>query len=100
MQKKHSDLLRKIKRLTGALSGYRTLILIEALGDEELCVGDIATSLGREQTETSLIISAIRKTNILNRRRDGKKIFYSLNRDALDKYAELSKLFLEVGQSR
>ncbi len=62
-------------RAMGEPSRLRLLALLD-LG--ESCVGDIAESLSDKLSTVSQRLKVLRSEGLLNRRRDGKHLFYSL----------------------
>jgi DNA-binding transcriptional ArsR family regulator len=50
---------------------------------EWLCVSDIVERTGVTQPTVSHHLSILRETDLVNTRRAGKQIFYSLNQDAV-----------------
>lgn len=48
------------------------------LGKEELCVEEIAEKMNIRETNVSQHLSIMRKKNIVNTRREGKNIYYSI----------------------
>lgn len=52
--------------------------IIHALGEEELCVCDLAQVLGLSVSATSHQLQALRKARIVSHRMDGKLAFYRL----------------------
>lgn len=61
--------------------GDKTRIRIIALlfDDEELCVKDIYTLLGTDTSLASHQLRVLKVANIVKSRREGKKVFYSLD---------------------
>lgn len=52
--------------------------ILFALFEAELCVGDIATLLGVSQTAVSHQLRILKANKLVNARKEGKNIFYSL----------------------
>jgi DNA-binding transcriptional ArsR family regulator len=50
---------------------------------EWLCVGDIVERTGVTQPTVSHHLSILRETDLVNTRRAGKQVFYTLNQDAV-----------------
>ena len=48
-----------------------------------LCVNDIVERTGVTQPTVSHHLSILRETNLVNTRREGKQVFYTLNQDAV-----------------
>ncbi len=61
-----------------AISQPTRLRIIELLRDGEHCVCEIFPAIGHEQSNTSRHLQMLFKSGILNQRKDGLKIYYSL----------------------
>jgi DNA-binding transcriptional ArsR family regulator len=57
------------------------LRIVHALSDHELCVCDLATVLGVEQSVVSHSLRALRQMRLVRFRKDGKIAYYSLDDD-------------------
>lgn len=57
------------------------LRIVHALADHELCVCDLATVVGVEQSVVSHSLRALRRMRLVRYRKDGKIAFYSLDDD-------------------
>lgn len=55
------------------------LKIANALLTSELCVCDIAEILGMEHSAVSHQLAVLRKANIVNTRKEGKSVYYSLS---------------------
>jgi ArsR family transcriptional regulator len=66
-----ADILKAIAQPT-------RLRIIELLRDGEHCVCEIFPAIGHEQSNTSRHLQMMLKNGILNQRKDGLKIYYSL----------------------
>lgn len=66
-----ADILKAIAQPT-------RLRIIELLRDGEHCVCEIFPAIGHEQSNTSRHLQMMLKSGILNQRKDGLKIYYSL----------------------
>lgn len=66
-----SDILRAIAQPT-------RLRIVELLRDGEHCVCEIFPAIGHEQSNTSRHLQTMLKSGILNQRKEGLKIYYSL----------------------
>ncbi|SKC84770.1 ArsR/SmtB family transcription factor [Maledivibacter halophilus] len=53
--------------------------IICALFQEELCVGDIATTLGMSQSAISHQLRVLKSSKLVKYRREGKVVYYSLD---------------------
>jgi len=66
-------------KIMKALSNGTRLKIVEFLLEGEKCVCEIFPHVKRTQSTTSIQLGKLEKTGILKSRRDGKKIFYSIN---------------------
>ena len=55
--------------------------LLYMLALEELCVCDLSTLLGASQSATSHQLRILRNLRLVKHRRDGRRVFYSLDDD-------------------
>lgn len=61
-----------------AMAQPTRLRIIELLRDGEHCVCEIYPAIGHEQSNTSRHLQMMLKSGILNQRKEGLKIYYSL----------------------
>jgi len=66
-------------KIMKSLSDETRLKIVEFLLDKEKCVCEIFPHVKRTQSTTSIQLGKLEKSGILKSRRDGKKIFYSIN---------------------
>lgn len=71
----HLDLCADIMK---AIAQPTRLRIIELLRDGEHCVCEIFPAIGHEQSNTSRHLQMMLKSGILNQRKEGLKIYYSL----------------------
>lgn len=64
-------------------SDYTRLKMISALSISEMCVSDLSSVLGINQTTVSHQLRLLKSLNAVKTKRQGKIIFYSLRNDAL-----------------
>ena len=64
-------------------SDYTRLKMISALSISEMCVSDLSSVLGLNQTTVSHQLRLLKSLNAVKTKRQGKIIFYSLRNDAL-----------------
>ncbi len=65
-------------------SDYTRLKMISALAITEMCVSDIASVLGLNQTTVSHQLRLLKNLNAVTTKRQGKVVFYSLRTDTLN----------------
>ncbi len=56
-------------------------MMVYALSREELCVHDLAALLGMSVSAVSHHLRSLRQMHLVKNRRDGKRVFYSLDDD-------------------
>lgn len=82
-----TDLLRAAASRTVSalkvLANEDRLLLLCQLSQGELCVSDLEERLDIRQPTLSQQLGVLRTEGVVNTRRDGKKIFYSVADDAL-----------------
>jgi ArsR family transcriptional regulator len=64
-----------------ALSDPLRLEILEILKNQEMCVGDIYKFLNIKQPKVSFHLKILRESSLVNMKRQGRYIFYSLNQD-------------------
>lgn len=97
----NQEKLEKAAELLRAVAHQLRLKIIKLINDKrEVNVNIIYNTLKIEQSITSQHLKILRGVGIVNTRREGKKIFYSLN---YEKFAAINKgieLFEEFNQAR
>ena len=82
--------LRKAALVLRALNHKLRRRIIELLESEgPLTVTDIYIKLRLEQSVASQHLAIIRRVKVVNTKRDGKYIYYSLNRERIEQIADL-----------
>lgn len=93
MDKSNQDILlessEKASRLLKALSNQDRLMILCNLADGEKCVGDLEGLLGIRQPTLSQQLARLRSDELVNTRRDGKVIYYSLASSEAGRVIEL-----------
>ena len=84
----HTDLARSASWFH-ALADETRLQIIERLCSGEQCVCDLTDSLQTGQSRLSFHLKTLKEAGILNDRREGRWVYYSLNPDTLDAIADL-----------
>ena len=88
-----TDTLNSISDLFSAFSDQTRLKILSALSISEMCVGDLADVISVNQTTVSHQLRFLRTHNLVQAKRHGKIIFYSI---AGEKVSEI----LAVGLSQ
>ena len=55
--------------------------ILEMLMEQELCVSDIVDAFNMSQPTISHHLNVLKQFNLVTSRKDGKQVFYSINRD-------------------
>ena len=80
-------ILKKFFKLLGDESKFK---IISELKNGEKCVCVIYKELGLEQTLVSHHLSALKKAGLINGRKAGKWVYYSINKEA---FKEIENLY-------
>ena len=78
-----------------ALAQPTRLKIIELLADGEHCVCEIYPAIDHEQSNTSRHLQMMLKSGILNQRKDGLKIYYSLRHPEVLEMVRMAELIAE-----
>src|SRR5687767_2410218 len=76
--------LEQVTRWFHALSDETRLRIIECLEDGEQCVCDLMTTLDTAQSRLSFHLKTLKDAGLLNDRREGRWMYYSLNSRTFD----------------
>ena len=76
-------IMQGLTEFFGALSDYTRLRIVSALSITGMCVSDISTMLGINQTTVSHQLRYLKNAGAVRCRRQGKIIFYSLANEKL-----------------
>ena len=82
--------LTKVSDLLQVISPEPRLQILLALGVDEACVCHLEASLGYRQAYISQQLMALREAGLLSTRRDGKFIYYRLERPEIMEMVELA----------
>jgi ArsR family transcriptional regulator, lead/cadmium/zinc/bismuth-responsive transcriptional repressor len=74
-----SDIVADMTSLFAALGDPTRLRIVAALAEVELCVCDLAATLGLNQSAISHQLRSLRKLGIVRTRRDGRLVYYNLD---------------------
>jgi DNA-binding transcriptional ArsR family regulator len=69
----------RLAEMFKALSDPNRVRIISALSQAELCVHDLAFTLGMSQSAVSHQLRSLREMHLVRRRRQGRHIFYQLD---------------------
>ncbi|MGH7547719.1 MAG: ArsR/SmtB family transcription factor [Gemmatimonadales bacterium] len=78
---------RRAARRFHALSDETRLEIVRFLSHGEKCVCELQRVLGAAQSRLSFHLKTLRDAGVVTDRREGRWVYYALNRDALDEVA-------------
>ncbi|WP_373479108.1 ArsR/SmtB family transcription factor [Geminocystis sp.] len=67
-----------------ALSDPIRLNILESIGNQEICVGDLCKVLNLKQPKLSFHLKILRDSGFVNTRQDGRWIYYRLNKSRFE----------------
>lgn len=70
-----------------AISDPKRLKIVDMLSMGELCVGDMQETFQVSQPTLSHDMRILLEADVVKSRRDGQRVMYSLNRDAIDNFS-------------
>ena len=79
--------LARAARLFHALSDATRLEIVRLLSHGERCVCELQDVLDVAQSRLSFHLRTLKDAGVVSDRRDGRWVYYALNRDALDQIA-------------
>ena len=82
--------LSKVSNLLQVISPEPRLEILSAIGGGEACVCHLEAALGYRQAYISQQLMALREAGLLGTRRDGKYIFYRLEKPEILEMVELA----------
>jgi ArsR family transcriptional regulator, arsenate/arsenite/antimonite-responsive transcriptional repressor len=74
-----------------ALSDETRLQIVEMLSHGERCVCELQDALGAAQSRLSFHLRILKDTGFVTDRREGRWVYYALNRERLDEIAAFSQ---------
>jgi ArsR family transcriptional regulator, arsenate/arsenite/antimonite-responsive transcriptional repressor len=77
-------------RLFHALSDETRLEIVRLLSHRERCVCELQNVLDAAQSRLSFHLKTLKDAGLVTDRREGRWIYYTLNREALDEIAEFA----------
>jgi ArsR family transcriptional regulator len=97
------SLLPQLKSELFKALGHATRIkIIELLTEGELCVCTIYEELEQSQPNISQHLNKLKKANLVQSRKDGLQVFYSIKNDKIIEILDLSKEILleQINETR
>jgi DNA-binding transcriptional ArsR family regulator len=82
--------IEKVSNLLQAIGSEPRLEILLAIGTEEVCVCHLEASLGYRQAYISQHLMALREAGLLRTRRDGKYIYYRLEKPEIMEMVDLA----------
>jgi len=82
----------QIARLFHALSDETRLQIIECLFECEQCVCDLTDVLKTGQSRLSFHLKTLKDAGLLTDRREGRWVYYSLNREAIEELKDFADM--------
>jgi len=90
-------MFRNLLAVASALSDPTRLRIVKLLAMRDLCVCQLEYLLGATQSRVSQNLSILRYADLVTDTRQGRQVFYSLNRPAFERaMADLSALISEL----
>ena len=81
---KRASTLRSASRVFHALSDETRLEIVAMLAGGERCVCDLMDAMDAAQSRLSFHLKVLKDAGIVLDRRDGRWVYYSLNKESLD----------------
>ncbi|MEP6889012.1 MAG: metalloregulator ArsR/SmtB family transcription factor [Nitrospirales bacterium] len=81
--------LEQVARWFHALSDETRLRIIECLDDGEQCVCDLMITLDTAQSRLSFHLKTLKDAGLLNDRREGRWMYYSLNAHTIEELQDV-----------
>ena len=88
------NVLTELSDLFSVLSDSTRIKILSAVCISEMCVSDLSEILDINQTTVSHQLKILRSTGIVNARRDGKTIYYSLANRIIPEIMRFGTLYL------
>jgi len=73
------EVLVQLSSLLGLMADPTRLRIVAALDTVELCVCDLSATIGISESAVSHQLRLMRELDVVRARRDGRRVFYSLN---------------------
>jgi DNA-binding transcriptional ArsR family regulator len=76
-----SDILASLSEFFSVIADPNRLRIVSALAESDLCVCDIAASVGLSESAVSHHLKLLRTAGLVRNRRDGRMVWYALDDD-------------------
>jgi ArsR family transcriptional regulator len=91
--------LKKAVALFHALSDETRLALLDRLKDGERCVCELTDAMKAGQSRLSFHLKVLKEAGLLQDRREGRWMYYSLNPDAIEELEDLVAALKQAAKS-
>ena len=91
--------LKKAASLFHALSDETRLALLERLKGGEHCVCELTDAVKAGQSRLSFHLKVLKEAGLIQDRREGRWMYYSLNPDAIEELEELVETLKKAAKS-
>jgi ArsR family transcriptional regulator len=81
----------RVARWFHALADATRVQIVEMLSHKERCVCELEQVLGLAQSKLSFHLKVLKESGLITDRKDGRWMFYGLQRDTLDQIAAYTK---------
>ena len=92
--------LEQAARSFHALSDETRLRIVECLGEGEQCVCDLMATLDTAQSRLSFHLKTLKDAGLVNDRREGRWMYYSLNAHTLEELQKIIAALKQTGRIR
>jgi len=86
----------KISEILKVLSDPTRIKIVSAIANDEICVCEIASTLQLSQSLVSHQLRALRHLGLVNLRKNGRNMYYSLNNAGVQRILEECKRMTQV----
>ena len=91
---------KKFSRYFKAFGDKTRLRIVALLADKELTVNEIVAAIGLSQPTFSRHLGVLRQAEVVHDRRDGQKVYYSLDKDSVESCCSGFCCCLEIPEQR
>jgi ArsR family transcriptional regulator len=87
--------MERLVEIFKVLGDTTRLKIVKLISAKELKVGDIVQILGLAQSSVSQHLARLRSARLVNERREGQVVYYSLNQENFFAFEHSCKIFME-----
>ena len=88
-------LVRRLAQTFQVLGDPTRIRILHALADEELCVCDLSPVVGLSSSAVSHQLAILRRLNLVRYRRDGKRVYYTLDDEHIEDLLRVGRRHVE-----